>query len=457
MPKVGGWQIGPAQGVIAASLCFGLIQSLLMLPLRRGDFFNSYPYISDDGFDWILQGLALQQLMSGADRSVWPTLRSPVYVLISTLDAMFGGGGFILIAAQGLAVALTLAAVGLLALKLKHRVSTVLLVVAALFFNNASYFRIWVLSDTVCIALMTASVCFAIAGNVEPREHRLWIAASVLAMFAGLTQTYGIVPFLIFGGWLIAWHWRSTDEIDRFKLGWLIAAFAGMVVLNWLWINAIAHVTRPSQFELLRLSFNMTSFYAGVWTSLLAVYAPALVWASALRMRSGVAWTPNESGVLAVLLVFMTITYFYQWPESRFTFLYYPLVVVLLVLLCGPRTWSTNSDAQTKSERWLDATAAAVIALGLLVVPGNGYWRPTLIHTQIDWTGTWLPMALSSRPTDRLAVARDCDGSAWICAKVTVPPQTDSPYRDRIFKEYERRIRIKAGPVAAKRVERALP
>ena len=89
----------------------GLIASvgnaLLMAPLLTGDFFNAYPYQDEDSFDWITQGLAFVQLITGTDTTPWPILRKPVFVLLSALDVELGMRGIAFLLTQSFAAGLT--------------------------------------------------------------------------------------------------------------------------------------------------------------------------------------------------------------------------------------------------------------------------------------------------------------------------------------------------------------
>ena len=100
------------------SFMMGLIQFYLMARLISGDFLNSYPFISDDGFDWVAQGFGLKGIVLDGDNSVWPILRPPVFVFVTFLDAMIGTGGYLIVGAISLSVSGTALASAYLARRL---------------------------------------------------------------------------------------------------------------------------------------------------------------------------------------------------------------------------------------------------------------------------------------------------------------------------------------------------
>ena len=45
---------------------FSLMFAIQIVVLANGDIVNNYPYISPDGFDWYMQGVYLDKVLSGA-------------------------------------------------------------------------------------------------------------------------------------------------------------------------------------------------------------------------------------------------------------------------------------------------------------------------------------------------------------------------------------------------------
>ncbi|MGE0409468.1 MAG: hypothetical protein AB7P23_09440, partial [Amphiplicatus sp.] len=348
-PPAAAWRwIGAARRLARAEILMALalaaFQTILMARLSAGDFFNSFAYISDDGFDWITQGVAFNQLVSGEDATPWPVLRLPGFVMVSALDDAFGALGLVFFLAQGLAVGLTAWMIGRYGRAKGFGAWPIAAVLAAWYFSIFGFWRLWVLSDTLASALMTASVVLLLAGlEKEARatpaaEARRLAPAAAVAVLAGLTQTYGIIPFLVIctlyaAGRLVA---RRDIRAATAPAAAMIAVAAATFGLQKLWAAFIPHASQPSQFGLLKLTLDMAPFYANVWTLAFAALAPAVLVAAVAKWRARALPTIEEIALIASVGAFAVMTLLYQWTESRFTFLSLPLAWLAIIAWCAP-------------------------------------------------------------------------------------------------------------------------
>lgn len=416
------------------ALVLGLFHAWLMHGAAVGDFFNSYPFISDDGFDWIAQGVAFNERLAGIDVSPWPVLRSPVFVLISALDDALGASGGVIVLANGAAVALTVASLGWLGRRLGYGAPALCAVLLAFYFSTLGFWRLWILSDTICVALMTASFCLAIAHLLEP-NRRLIYPAMAFAVAAGLTQTYGVIAFCGVVFIAIAGRLLTGGRIGRALPATLVAALALTFGLKAAWAAMIPHGMEPAQFEMLKLSTDMTGYYLNVWITAFGVFVPLVVAALVMRLRRRLWPRLYEAGLVATLLGFVGLSYFYQWPESRFTFIYLSVFFAVLLMVCRPPVGAVAQGSTV--ERKLVWTCAASALIGLLVVPAD-YWSPKVMGTRIDWNRAWVGEALLTPPADRFELARRCPTIEDLCPAAAAPAQA-SPYRQQMFDQYKRR------------------
>ncbi len=412
----------------------GVFHAWLMHGAAAGDFFNSYPFISDDGFDWIAQGVAFNERLSGIDVSPWPVLRNPVFVLVSALDDAVGASGGVIVLANGAAVALTLASLGWLGRKVGHGGPALCAVLLAFYFSTLGFWRLWILSDTLCVAFMTASFSLAIGHLLEP-DRRLIYPAAMLAVAAGLTQTYGVIAFCGVVFIAIVGRLLSGGTIGRALPASLVAALALTFGLQKLWAATIPHGMQPAQFEMLQFSAAMTGYYLNVWATTFGVFVPLMVTAVVMRLRWRLWPRLYEAGLAATLLGFVGLSYFYQWPESRFTFIYLSVFFAVLLMLCRPPIGAV-AESSTVETRLIWSCAASAL-IGLLVVPFD-YWTPKLMGTRIDWNRAWVGEALLTPPADRFDLAHHCPTIAVVCPAASAPPQA-SPYRQQMFDQYKRR------------------
>lgn len=413
------------------ALALGLFHAWLMARLDGGDFFNSYPFISDDGFDWIAQGLALNERLMGVNAEPWPVLRNPVFVLVTALDDALKAGGGVIILANGAAVTLAAAALGWLGRRLGYRAPALIAALLAYYFSTLGFWRLWVLADTVAQGLMTASFCLLIAHLLTPSSRRLALGAG-FAVAAGLTQTYGVIPFCGVAATVVALRLLQRQPVGAA----LPASIVAVLALTWagqkVWAALIPHGMVPTQFGLLQPSLEMAPYYANVWAVTFGVFAPLAIAALLARWRRRFPPTHWEVGLLAVVAVFSALAFFYQWRESRFTFIYLSVAFAALLALARPAP-----DGSRPAENKLVWTCAVAVFVGMVVAPLD-YWSPKLLGTRIDWNRAWVGEALLTPPVDRFSLRQRCPSVEHLCPAAVAPPQA-SPYRQAMFDQYKRR------------------
>ena len=114
------------------------------------------------------------------------------------------------------------------------------------------------------MALMLLSVCLLL--NYFDTENRtFFIAAFLVALLAGLTHTYGMIPFLglVFGHFLERLQKRRTSWSPMLAI---VLMFSCWVLIQKLWSSSIPHEIRPDTFVLLEFDFEMLEHYANTWS-----------------------------------------------------------------------------------------------------------------------------------------------------------------------------------------------
>lgn len=442
------------EGAIPALI--GLFHFWLMLGMSDGNLFNSYPYISDDGFDWITQGLALNQLVTGADTTPWPVLRSPVFVLITLIDQIFGSRGIVVMLVQSVAVA------GLASLAISFTRSrgfgsfTAILVGLATYLAISSYFHIWILSDSLASCLMAFSAVASIrcldayqnASDGALPARSTWAGPIALAGLAGLTQTYGLIPILVIGGTYTGGAIIGLQSRRVILPAVGLAVVSAVIVFGgkMLWEALIPHNRVPAQFGLLKFDFAMLSFYREVWPLYFGAMVPTVLVTTYYRIRYGEWPRFSTLALAAVCLAFAVLSVLYHWADARFTFIYFTLAWLTLVSFASP-TAPASSEAPPPDARRpftdgvvtaaLSATAIASICAGIFLTPAN-YWEPKLGDIRISLHDSWINAARREPPRDRYHLATSCESTRSICPAATYD-QPWSPYAEIIFAEYKRR------------------
>jgi hypothetical protein len=174
----------------------------------------------------------------------------------------------------------------------------------------------------------------------------------------------------------------------------------------------------------------MVPFYARVWSLVyvpllpFAVTALVVWWRSDRRFHSEVLFL----GVTVVL--FAGLSVFYQWAEARFTFIYQPVVLLLLMALASPAAVATPQTRRRWGLATVGAVCSAVLVAGsVAVTPLTYYGPPTLAWRP---RSSWILEAWFSRPVDRFELARS--RAANVYSKATMPDF--GPYPGKIVAAY---------------------
>ncbi len=396
--------------VLAALAAFGLAYYLALTRLVRGDLLNSYPFISADGFDWLVEGFAVARWFDGVAIPEFPAARSPGFVSITFADYQLGVDGAVLFGVISVAVVAGLAVLLLLAWwerVPRYQAAVVVLVLAV---SPLGYYRMWILSDQVATALMVTA-----AVGLYPyvtRGNRMWLLlAAVAAGLGGATQLYGLVGYLVAGGWCVAVSvWRRKP--DFVLAGALLFAPAMAVVLSKAWLGQVPHTGVPLQLSLFELNFDMLGFYANAWSFAFAPLVPLVGVLMVYRWREVLA-SPLPTGYWLAVLALLGSTFFYQVEEFRFTL---PTSMMLGVAVMA--TLQGERRLPSAPALWA-ATATLAVLIGILLAPG-GYVKPKWSEVALDPSDTYFARLLSADPVDRFSLGTHCQ-SDRLCADVPLP------------------------------------
>jgi len=289
-----------------------------------------YPFISPDGFDWITEGVWLAQTLQGKNTAniVLPVARPPLFVLITAIDALLGQKGYVIASALGLSFFVT----GLYASKfINEKNSFVLFSVflIALLFTPVNFVRNYILSDAICVSLSLVASYYLLKFKEKLSHFKITLLAAIISL-AGITQTYGLIaPFVILGVLLVfALKEKKIHIITEISTVIFLSVlfFLGG---TFLWFSFIPHSSRPMNFEYLKISSTMTKFYFNTWSYYFAPFIPMFL--SFLLVKKHAIF--NDRSLISlwlVVIIFMVMVFFYQWPESRFTFMFWPFFVIAI-------------------------------------------------------------------------------------------------------------------------------
>lgn len=383
---------------------------------KESTILESYNLISPDGFDWILEGRALSKgIFVG-----WPELRNLGFVIVSSLDATSGGHGLAFGLASALGVMLQLIAIVILMRTFNVRWPIVFASSLVFALGPMHFISVYILSDSIATGLLAISTALLTIGIV--RKSLLISMTGLTLSFAGsLMQMYGLAAIPGFVIALYVYYQTKQIRLSRFLI--LLAASILTIGLFWAantaWNLSITHQTRPLQLELLKFSTNMLPFYSNVWATM---YLPWLVLFAFALFRHGISFVARTTRAIstnpsililvstAVLLI--AAAFFYQWPESRFSYSYFWSLAALISILAFGTVGKELNKYGVAGVAFVWLLFSCIWSL--LCAPTN-YWAPVVGSYQN--TSYWWNMGKNSgSPYSwfEQKTAETCKGSAGI-------------------------------------------
>jgi hypothetical protein len=262
------------------------------------------------------------------------------------------------------------------------------------------FVSLYVLADTVAVGLTLLSIAFFLSYIDERRSFHLHIGTT-LALIAGLFQTYGLAPTLVIAALypLLAWksNWTRGQHVQFvFSVGLSLVVY---LTVRTLWLSSIPHLSVPRQVELLSFGFQMTEFYLAVWfflfTPLLVTLVISLLMSKTANISSYEKFKTNKKlhYLLALTAGLLTVTYFYHWPESRFSYISMAPAYMLLIAILSEKQKNTSISKRDTRHRntWQTILPASMISFSLLFPPSD-FWRPQV--SSFEPLKTWVSLSL---------------------------------------------------------------
>lgn len=400
-------------------LIFGIAFGLKFYFLCDGDVLNHYPLISPDGFDWYTEGTYLIKIFFEKNLPNLPVLRPPFFVLITSLDYLLGSKGIILSIIYSFSLVMTyflmlwIIEIGS-AVKNKNAWFLFPLALSVTIYP-INFIKGYLLSDSIAVCFSLLSVFFLIKYFNEKKPYLLSIS-SLIALIGGLTQIYALLPFLIFISLRLIPVYKTNKVNALVLITNILVTIILFIFVIYIWRHALKHNSTPKNFEFLKLGFGMLEFYINTWGY---YFLPFIIFLIGYRDKKFIFIKPPliflSSLTVAVLIIFLCSIY--QWPESRFTYYFWPWILIAFFGIVIP-----NEDK---------AASKLIVALMLFfsfLSPDNP-WQPRLKSLSLNYHQNWAMGYFESKPVDReldKCITAECEGNKFI-------ENSDSYVRSVIF------------------------
>ena len=348
-----------------------------------------------------MEGVYFDKLLSGAKLPELPVLRPPFFVFITAADYLAGGRGVVLALFLGLSIFFTY----YFSLKLIDSAYSgepseawyAVPLAISLTVYPMNFIKPYLLADGIAIAFSLASVFLIIKYDIDDRI-RILAFSVVVAAISGMTQTYGLIPYFVscVVGFLYCYQ-SKRSKAKKFILA-ILSTLVIYLSLTLLWRRFLPHEATPKNFDLLKISIDMFGFYLSTWGY---YFIPLILFFSIFR-RYKIVWDISRivipSSAITVIF-FALLCLSYQWPEARFTYYFWPWMIILLF---SAIRFESNKGAYFIS---------AVFLLVVFIVPNN-YWAPSWQSMRVTMFQNWIGNYFGSSPIDRKldVCGDDCDG-----------------------------------------------
>ena len=392
----------------SAVIFFGLIFGLKFIFLSNGDVINHYPLISSDGFDWYTEGIYLIKSFFQNNLPNIPVLRPPIFVLITSLDFLTGSRGLVLSTLYSLSIVMTYFFILWIIdreLGVENKDAWFLFPLAiSVTVYPINFLKGYLLSDSITVCLSLFSV-FILIKYFNEKKMQLLVLSGFIALLAGLTQTYGLIPYLIFIGIKLMFKYKNDKANVLNLLLSLVLIISSFLLITYFWRHFLKHNSTPINFQLLKLNLDMLSYYINTWGY---YFFPFIIFFILIK-RNKEHLITNQLIVLSSLAVTLTLAclcFIYQWPDARFTYYLWPWALISFFILFKP----------------VNKKVGSISLVGLMIfvsflIPPDSHWGPSLKSTSLSYHKNWAVNYFRSQPVDRglnnCNTAR-CDGNNFL-------------------------------------------
>jgi len=365
---------------------YALFFGLKFIYLSNGSVIDHYPFISPDGYDWQVEGMYLVRYLSGYSLPDLFVLRPPIFVLINAVDYIFGGAGLILGFVYAASIFISYWATIQIVKNssvLGSNLGLYAFIVAIVYtVYPLNFFKVYLLGDSVAIMLSLLSIYYLF----HPNKNRNHIKAATVAVIAGLTQTYALLPYLI-SVTFIVFSLKSFNQfsLKKFVVLIIVPLFI-FFVMTIAWRNFLSHEMTPNNFNLLKFNFDMFNFYKSTW----GIYLLPFAFIAVLCRFSVLRLIKSRAGLVCIVnfIVFAIFCFFYQWQEARFTYYLMPWVLIAVGI------------AMSSANQNLLKFGIIVLFVYTVVTPKN-YWMPDYSNLTMSIEKNWVASFFKAHSTNR--------------------------------------------------------
>ena len=369
---------------------FSLLCAFKFVYISGGNILNHNPYIFPDAYDWYAEGVYVWNRLFYSDLPILNILRPPLFVLVCTADYLLGEKGIFL----GIVIGLCFYFTYYLLYKILYLIqmqkteyswfSVPLAIASTVYPLNFS--RVYLLPDNLAITITIASIYFIYQYQLSKQSKYIYYAI-VAGSMASLTQLYGGIPIIIFCI-VKSLEYLLNDKSTYKQYIYVALSVIGLnILITILWRLLIPHFETPKNFGLIQFNTQMANFYINAWTLYLAPPLLAIFLFRFFKLQAIKSYS-QFIFLLITISFFLSMSFFYQWHEARFSYYVWPWLLLIAFQSIEPK-------------KFYGAIAFSIILLLALPLTPSNYWVPNLKEVKFSLSTNWFSAYLISKPTDR--------------------------------------------------------
>jgi len=447
------WKTGLFASLISVLALFIFVHQIYM---SGGNAYNNYQFLSSDGIDWVVEGHYIwESLKNGGFPFKLHVLRPPVYVIFSTLDAMLGGKGYIfaLVSSSSMVATIyySLKFIG----NTKPSLAIYVTVFILLILSPINYFRLFFQADPLATAITLAACWHLYYALSQPSNRKQYFIAIVLVALAALTQTYGLIaPAVLLGVYTLNKDllpalyklknksiidslstFAKTDFLRIMKKGSpIIIATLLFITLKFFWVISIPHDVTPKNFGLITFNPEMLIFYKMTWgyylTPIVILIIGMCFWK---RVRQYLIKDTISISMIMIALVFMGLLILYNWKDARFTYYFWPYLIILFIRL----SIVFLEHSRIINGVFLFLAVTVILSQTLHFYPQN-YTSPDITKlntTAVKKRQSFIKRFQVSGHVDRLSLKKTCGDKINVCKDAKIG-KGETKYRTKTHTVY---------------------
>ncbi len=323
---------------------FSVIFFIKFLYLFNYDIINTYPFLSSDSLDYIVESLAVINFFY-YDQSIeeLPVLRNPLLVTILAINQLITPNGQLLSLLWSLSFFLQFLLLKKILFNFFSTRSfyTDIIIFLFVFFFQINHYKFYVLAENICITFSLLGT-YLLFNYIKSKRIIFLFSSSLVFLIGSLGQFYVAIPFI-----LINFIFFIQNMINYFKFKKFNWSYFGLITIIttvlvilyysvWFLWGQIPHLNRHESIHFLGLiKLKTIQWYLKFWAYYFLPFWPFLFLLFKPFSLKDISFKNTYFiSLLIIVISNIILCLSYDWLyDSRFTLIFYPFFVIIFLYI----------------------------------------------------------------------------------------------------------------------------